>query len=202
MFETKEKLFMALISGKKLHKIGTPDHEFIMMDNGKIVNMQGKEVEMENAKPEEWEFFVDQELLALKKAFEEGAIIESNGARYTGWLTNPAPNFGKDKEYRIKGGISIEAWNKYKDVIKHWWNGGQVEWIQTGMMNPKWELCDGPTWSTELGVNYRIADPIYYRWKRRNADGSVSVSDWYPNGMMPPGEWDHQMAHGKKYDEI
>jgi len=156
MFKDKEHMFMAIIAGKKLHKKGTPDYSYVMMLNNDIVDNFGKPVDMEGVDPSEWELFVEERNIPLKRAFEEGAIIESNGVRYAGWLLNPDPTFAENKDYRIKGGISLEAWDKYKNEIKHWWDGGEIECRNTNSDNPEWEPCSGPTWRVDDGYEYRI----------------------------------------------
>jgi len=85
----------------------------------------------------------------LKRVCNEGAIIEYRGG-YPWEETVPA--WYDYFEYRIKGNISIESWDKHKEVIKEFWNGAKIEmsiregtWCVVGEGRPQyldWDVRD------------------------------------------------------------
>ena len=63
----------------------------------------------------------------LKKAFSEGAIIHYKSDTQTVTQLEDFDGNNVDDFY-IKGHISIEKWNKHKEIIKQWWNGAKIEY--------------------------------------------------------------------------
>ena len=86
----------------------------------------------------------------LKKAHSEGTIIEVlyYGKEWKVW-NDFELCFSKDSKYRIKGGISLESWNKHKELIKAWWDGAEIE-IQ---IHDEWYKA-GESWNNNS--KYRI----------------------------------------------
>ena len=58
----------------------------------------------------------------LKRAYSEGAEIECKDESYCNdtWDVLLHPMWDMNLSYRIKGGISIESWDKHKDIIKEY----------------------------------------------------------------------------------
>jgi len=89
----------------------------------------------------------------LKRVYSEGAIIEYKGD-YP-WRQS-IPNWYDKYDYRIKGNISIERWDKHKEVIKEFWNGVEVECFSLHDTSGWYNCTNGPIWSTDL--DYRVAE--------------------------------------------
>ena len=96
--------------------------------------------------PKEWEIY--NKWSNLKKAYKEGAKIQVK--KNSGWNIDDNPSWEEDKEYRIKGDISIESWNKHKKLIKAWWGGNKIECLSLGI----WYSIVWPSW--HLHYRYRI----------------------------------------------
>lgn len=58
----------------------------------------------------------------LKRVHSEGALLQSGGFDLYGNRCSWHP----DQGYNIKGNISIATWDKHKDLIKVFWNGGNI----------------------------------------------------------------------------
>ncbi len=63
----------------------------------------------------------------LKRVHSEGAIIEFDAGR--GWKICKIDFTATIDCYRIKDNVSIESWNKHKDLIKLWWDGAEIEYF-------------------------------------------------------------------------
>jgi hypothetical protein len=131
-------IYNALVKGKKL-----------VNREGTVIDLKTS-VAVDFSMPENWEIYDPN--YNLKRAYSEGAIIE---CKYKGeWVELLSTPLWEDiHEYRIKGGISIEQWDKWKDIIKAWWEGAEVEnWC---VISKDWEKETNPTWI--LIKSYRIA---------------------------------------------
>jgi len=85
----------------------------------------------------------------LKRVCNEGAIIEAKIVAT--WCVMSCPTWESD-QYRIKGGISIESWDKHKEAIKEFWNGAEIEY--SGKYTPWYTSYENkPDWSD---YNYRV----------------------------------------------
>jgi hypothetical protein len=119
-------------------------------------------------KPEYWEIYDKFE--DLKRAHEEGAKIEYYNTYSSRWRKELDPVWYVDTEYRIEGGIPIESWDKWKDLIKEWWNGTTIQYNYNG----KWEdVCNTPTWGLENV--YRIKPP---KWEMQPASLLITNSGY------------------------
>ena len=85
----------------------------------------------------------------LKRVFEEGASIIIAGVKYQkGEFRSLRWDYDIDR-YKIKDNISIEQWDKHKEVIKEFWNGAEIECFSlhddTGWYNTRgqslWTTC-------------------------------------------------------------
>ncbi len=81
----------------------------------------------------------------LKKAYSEGAIIEYYSKIDSEWhaFRHDEPMWYDIDTYRIKGGISIESWDKHKDLIKQYWNDAEIEYYSDNIWKtgtPSWHV--------------------------------------------------------------
>ena len=91
---------------------------------------------------------------AVKKAFKEGALIESKSVSgIDEWkLLTREPSWLPEYLYRIKDGISIAQWSVHNTTIKAYWDGAIIEF--STIMGTKFQPTVGPpTW--EIGYVYR-----------------------------------------------
>ena len=133
-----ESIYDALLQGKTL-----------VNKKDVFVNLKSR-VTTDFSNPEDWEIFDLN--YNLKRAYSEGAFIE---CRFMGkWEELLSTPLWQDiHDYRIKGGITIEQWDKWKDIIKAWWEGAEVEYWS--VVSKDWEKENNPTWT--LMKSYRIA---------------------------------------------
>jgi hypothetical protein len=108
----------------------------------------------------------------LKRAYSEGAVIEYFNSNLETWEDLPdKPKWYDNFQYRIKGGISIEQWDKWKDLIKFWWAGAEIEY-RSLFTFPEWKE-ETPIWAIEN--EYRIKQSS----TKDTVDScSLSIEDW------------------------
>jgi hypothetical protein len=156
-----KEIYQALLNGKTLrHK-----------DTKELVDINGSMLYMFNDL-NAWEIYDKFE--DLKKAHAEGARFEFFDELTGKFKFIAHPNWQPNKEYRIKDNISLESWNKHKDLIKAWWDGAEIEFKA---YNGSWKETDSLYWWAD--VEYRIKPS---KWKMEPAkwqiisDGSIMTS--------------------------
>jgi len=89
----------------------------------------------------------------LKRVVSEGARIELSSSFLRNWKTLRGQPIWECKleQYRIKGNISIEQWDKHKEVIKEFWKGTKVEYYEC--ITNEWHKASCPSWSL---LKYRV----------------------------------------------
>ena len=102
-----------------------------------------------------WQVFdyrIKDEYRDIKRAYSEGARIEVltyNSLADWNYISSPSWESSADK-YRIKDGISIEQWDKFKEVIKAYWRGAEIECRNKVFWHTVQELY----WNTD--IDYRV----------------------------------------------
>jgi hypothetical protein len=140
-----KEIYQALLDGEKLKnkRIGG----ITTLETSALVHFD---------KPEDWEIydkFAELKFAELKRVQAEGAIIEYETNLSGKWFvkTNNAC-WDADREYRIKGGITIEQWDAHKDLIKAWWDDAEIEYWSP--IPEVWKVPMILSW--DVGCKYRI----------------------------------------------
>ena len=149
-----------------------------LADDKLIINKNGDVVSYNEATsyvfvyPEDWELYYP-EIVNLIKAYKEGAVIEYYSSMFEKWkLTAHEPLWGKKCSYRIKGGISIESWNKWKDVILAYWSGKEIEFKRL-FTGEGWKSSNAPTWEDTGWFDYRVKPEYAWQWIIKRDKNSI-----------------------------
>lgn len=104
----------------------------------------------------------------LKRVYKEGARIEMSkkGTKHTYYnIYNPKWDCNPDF-YRIRGGITIEQWDKHKEAIKAYWDGKKIEIKHPNCAENVWNPTNSPKFS--LDFDYRERPSEICRFLTRN----------------------------------
>jgi hypothetical protein len=164
-----------------------------LLDEKKLINKRGSStVDISKSagytfnKPEDWEIY--DNFKDLKRVHEEGARIELYDTQLEVWVETTDPIWSDNIEYRIKGDITFKEWGKYKDLIKAWWDGAEMEYYNT--YSSRWLKEPNPEW-TEY-TDYRIKDGIaveeWDRWKKL-------IKKWWRGANI-------QFKHNSKWEDV
>ena len=156
--KTQKEIYQALVEGKT---IKGPKDILIHLED-KLLDQYGGEQFAGFAYPEDWE--IVDEYCELKKAYEEGAIIETinRADKEHHWRLQPNPHWYPELEYRIKDGISIESWDKHKSLIMAFWEKAKIQLRLPA--SGEWAPALSPNW--DINTKYRIKDDISIKsWK-------------------------------------
>jgi hypothetical protein len=150
-----KEVYQALLDGKTLVCIAG---DRITLDNSHLYSF---------SEPEKWKIY--DKFTELKRAHSEGAIIECSTQGGINWFAiDPYEGFSDSYEYRIKGNINIKQWDKWKDLIKAWWDGTEIEIFDT--FSNKWIDIYEPSWATHC--EYRIKPS---QWEMKPAEWYIST---------------------------
>jgi hypothetical protein len=193
---TQEELFKALLDGKTLispHKIK------IKMIDGYTVDIDvGTKYRMDCYV--NWQIY--NEFEDLKKAYDEGAIIEF--WNIDKWQ-EAIPNWDTGSKYRIKGGISLNSWNAHKEIIKAWWwNDVIIEYRESAI--EEWKLSGGncPLWFMNTEYRIKPEPAMYCKMKKEHEDGVYTTAYLKVGGKMYTTykELKYVELERKTYEEI
>jgi hypothetical protein len=90
------------------------------------------------------------------RAFWDGAKIEVYNEKGSVWVSiYTVPLWLEESEYRIAGGIPIESWEKHKDAIKSFWDGGEIE-TKNGLYDT-WTDIGNPNWYPHIEYKFKTS---------------------------------------------
>jgi len=186
--KSQAEIFQALLDGKTVkHKIW-----------GRKVSLADKyPIKWAFDKPEDWEIY--DKWSDLKKAYEEGALIQFKSETNGDWFTALSLSWNSNIQYRIKDGISIEFWNKWKTLIKAFWEGKTLQY----RYDNDWRDWQSETMPKDFDRMRIKPEPVlYFRWKCEE-DDKVYVSTWFKKGTQPTdgSNW-IRIEPGKTFEEI
>ena len=193
--KSQREIYQALLDGKTL--LGPKNIKIHLGSSGFIEEENGDILTATFSFPEDWEIY--DELADLKKAFEEGALIEFRTLNNK-WEKTNNPVWGSNMKYRIKDGISIEFWNKWKTLINAFWEGKTIQYRYDNDWRD-WTLETIPKDFDRMRI--KPEPTLYYRWKRKQST-TVRLSDeWHEEGYMPTGNYNWiRIEPGKTFEEI
>ena len=93
----------------------------------------------------------------LKECYELGAKFEYYDEHTKNWYRTNQPNWDENTMYRIRNGITSQAFKKHRKEIVAWWNGVKIEYYNNGIH--AWLHVQTPSWS--LITDYRIKEPEF-----------------------------------------
>ena len=183
----QKEIYQALLAGKTLISGLTK----IKLKDGYIFNIGSKcHIPYYFSHPQDWEIY--DEYYELKKAHSEGALIESinRSSDKPRWTVESNPHWFPELEYRIKGGISFEAWSMFKDEIMAYWAGKEIE-FKILYAGEEWKSSNAPTWEDTGWFDYRVKPEPVYEWQwigkpTATSDSFSITAKYYAEGEFVP----------------
>ncbi len=113
----------------------------------------------------------------LIKAWADGAGIEYYSTKERKWVLHN-PVWETELDYRIKGDISIEAWDKHKEVIMAQWEGKDVQFFNSSDTFQTITSTVGNTrWIADKKYRISPEETLYCKFKKLN-DDEIYISNY------------------------
>lgn len=89
-------------------------------------------------------------------------------------MTTTVKHAGSEREVEC----SLESWEKHQDVIKHWCNGGDVEF----RCKDFWYMKDGPKFNSQIDYRIKQREPLMGEvWVSNNQKPYIRTPNGRPN---------------------